>query len=215
MGTRLPSFRKYSFSIGSRNSSPFVLFDPLSVALAPVPGGQILPVDAGRREVLTVKSHDSEKGLIGLKNPTIEVPDEYADDVGVDQAPDLPFTIFEIAIKSRILERDRGLRRQQLQDRDPGGSENGCGRVVLNVEHAHQLGLFDQWQTEDRPDVPGSNIFIRRERLFPGGVIGNHRLLGSDDVLQYRQREFRGRHERLSEVDLNRFEAGRSFRLHP
>ena len=98
MGTRLPSFRKYSFSIGSRTPGPFVLFDPLCVALAPVPRGQIVPVDATRCEVITVVSDDPEKRVIGLENPTVEVPDEDADDVGVDQAPNLRFAIFEIAI---------------------------------------------------------------------------------------------------------------------
>ena len=69
------------------DSSPFVLFDPLCVALAPVPRGQIVPVDATRRKVITVVSDDPEKRVIGLENPTVEVPDEDADDVRVDQAP--------------------------------------------------------------------------------------------------------------------------------
>ena len=37
---------------------------------------QILPVDAACREVLAVVSDDPEKRVIGLENPTVEVPDE-------------------------------------------------------------------------------------------------------------------------------------------
>jgi len=66
----------------------------------------------------------------------------------------------QFAIEAGIFQRDRSLRRQQLQDRDPGGSENGDSHVVLDVEHADQLGLFDQRQTEDRSDAPGSDVFV-------------------------------------------------------
>ena len=34
-----------------------------------------------------------EKGFIGLENPAVEIPDEDADDVGVDQAPNLRFAL--------------------------------------------------------------------------------------------------------------------------
>jgi hypothetical protein len=37
--------------------------------------------------------HDVEKGFIGLQNPAVEIPDEDADDVGVDQTPNLRFAL--------------------------------------------------------------------------------------------------------------------------
>jgi hypothetical protein len=44
-----------------------------------------------------------EKRVVGLKNPAFELPNEDSDDVGIDEAPDLGFTAFEVAIESRIL----------------------------------------------------------------------------------------------------------------
>ena len=35
--------------------------------------------------------HDVEESFIGLQNPAVEIPDEGADDVGVDQAPNFRF----------------------------------------------------------------------------------------------------------------------------
>src|SRR5258707_1018244 len=42
---------------------------------------------------LMIVPHDVEKGFIGLQNPAVEIPDEDADDVGVDQAPNLRFAL--------------------------------------------------------------------------------------------------------------------------
>src|SRR5277367_197512 len=92
-------------------------------------------------------------------------------------------TLLKITVETRVLQRDCRLRRQHFEDRDPGGRENGRGHFVLEVEHTDQLGLLDQRQTEDRSNMYGSDVFVRREQLFPGGVIGNHRLLSPDDVL--------------------------------
>jgi hypothetical protein len=72
---------------------------------------------------------------------TFELPDEDLQNVGVDQAPDLPFAIFEIAIKPRILERDCGLRRKHLQYRDTARSENVWRQIVFKVENADEFGL--------------------------------------------------------------------------
>ena len=182
-------------------------------------GGLIVLVgDVGGREAtefcLGVAGH-SLKGRVRRDVASVRTDQGDADGDAFEQFAPALLAHRQFAIEAGIFQRDRGLRRQQLQQRDPGGRENGRGHVVLEVEHADQLGLLDQRQAEDRPDAPGSDVFVRRERLFPGGVIRNHRLLGPDDILQYRQREFRGRHERLSEVDLNRLEAGRRFRLHP
>ena len=43
---------------------------------------------------------------------------QYPDDVGVDKASDLALPFLEIAIETRVLQRDRCLCRQQFQDRD-------------------------------------------------------------------------------------------------
>jgi hypothetical protein len=127
-----------------------MLFEPQCVAFAPVRGRQIRPTHVARSEVLAIVTHDSEKRLIGLKNPTIEIPDEDADYVGVDQAyrrsgtsrrtlqadrgsPDLGFAFREIAIEMGVLQRNRGLRGEELQYCGPGRCEGAAGQVVLEV----------------------------------------------------------------------------------
>ena len=71
--------------------------------------------------------HHAEEGFIGREDGTLDIPGRDSQNVGVDQAPDLRFTIFEIAVKSRILERDGRLRRKHLQNGEPFGSENVGG----------------------------------------------------------------------------------------
>ena len=55
----------------------------------------------------------------------------------------------EIAVQAGVLQRDRGLRGEQLQHRDPGRREDAGGQVVFQVEHADELGLVDQRQAEN------------------------------------------------------------------
>ena len=90
-------------------------------------------------EILAVVSHHAQKRVIGLNDPTFEIPDENPDDVGVDQAPDLRFAFCEIAVKPRILQRDRRLRRKQLQYRRPGGREDVRSQIVFKVENTDEL----------------------------------------------------------------------------
>src|SRR5262245_29016438 len=118
-------------------------------ALAPFWRGQSGPAQAARNQVLTVIPDDTEKRVIGLKNSTFEIGNEDPNDVGVDQTPNLSFAIFEVAIKPRILERDRGLRRQHLQHRDALGRENARRQIVFKIENTYELSLVDQWPTKD------------------------------------------------------------------
>ena len=97
-----------------------VLFHQPRVAVAPFRRRQICPAYATGDEILAVVSHHTEKRVIGLENLTFEIPNEDPDDVGVDQAPDLRFAFCEIAVQAGILQRDRGLRGEQLQHRAAG-----------------------------------------------------------------------------------------------
>jgi len=65
----------------------------------------------------------------------MEIPDDDPNDVGVDQAPDLGFTFAQIADQTGILQRDRRLRTEQLQHRDPSRHENAGSQIALEVEH--------------------------------------------------------------------------------
>ena len=63
--------------------------------------------------------HHAEEGFVGLNNTTFNIQDEDPDDVGVDKASDLRLPFLQIAVQAGVLQRDRRLRRQQFQDRDP------------------------------------------------------------------------------------------------
>ena len=60
-----------------------------------------------------------------------------------------------------------------------------------------------------------ANILIRRELVWGRGVIQHHTLLRADDEVEHRLREFRWRHDCLSEEHLDRIATGGGFRLDP
>src|SRR5258705_7115725 len=69
------------------------------VALAPFRWRQVRSVQAARDKILSIVSPHAEKRVICLKNATFEIPDDDPDDVGVDQAPDLCFVLFELTVQ--------------------------------------------------------------------------------------------------------------------
>src|SRR4029077_7794695 len=96
---------------------------------------QIRPTQATRDEIFTAVLQHAQKRFIGPDYGAFEVPDEDPQNVGVDQASDLSFAIFEIAIEPRILERDSCLRRKHLQHRDAARSEDVWRQIVFKVEN--------------------------------------------------------------------------------
>ena len=73
---------------------------------------QVLPAHATRDEIFPAVSQHVEKSIVGLRYFTSDIPDEDPDNIGVDEAPNLGFALFKIAVKTGILERDRCLRRK-------------------------------------------------------------------------------------------------------
>ena len=57
------------------------------------------------------------------------------------------------------------------------------------------------------------DVLIRRELVWGRGVIQHHTLLRADDEVEHRLREFRWRHDRLSEEHLDRIATGGGYRL--
>ena len=55
-------------------------------------------------------------------------PDADPDDIGVDKAPDLRFAFRQIAVQAGVFQRDRRLRGEQLQHRDPRRREHAAAR---------------------------------------------------------------------------------------
>ena len=64
---------------------PPVFSDPLCLAVKQVGGRYIRPVHAACAEVLTLVSDDAKEGVIGLKDATVEMPEKYPDNIGVEQ----------------------------------------------------------------------------------------------------------------------------------
>src|SRR5262249_2358574 len=104
------------------------------VDLVPFRGRKHPAVQTSRCEIRAVVSHDAQKGVIGLKNATLKLPDDDPYDIGVDKTSDLPVAFQEIAVELDVLlgrlppplrleprERHRG----PHQD---GADDTGCDR---------------------------------------------------------------------------------------
>ena len=149
MGRRVPSFLKKLLLVSFGGSGRLQLCHCPFARVAPIGGRQRGPAYTTRNEIIAALPHHMEKGFVGLDNATFKVPNKNSNDVGIDQSPDLRLTFLEIAVETRVLQRDCRLRRQQLQDRDSIRSERVRGQRVLEVEQPRQPPLFYQWEAEN------------------------------------------------------------------
>ena len=156
-----------------------------------------------------------EKRVIGLEDPPFEIPDEDPDDVGIDQAPDLRFALLKIAVQTGIFQRDRRLRGEQLQHRDPGRREDAGGQVVFQVEHADELGLVQQRQAENGAGAMLSDIGIGRKGVLGCGIVEDHALPRAQDIMEDRIRQRGSGHGLVAQTHDDRVATGRGFRLDP
>ena len=102
-GTRLPSFRKYSFSNGLARPDRLQVGQPLFGGGAPFGGCHVRPAHSTRDKILAAVSHHVEKGVVGVEEPPLEIEDDDADDVGVEQTPDLLIALCEIVVELDVL----------------------------------------------------------------------------------------------------------------
>src|ERR1700682_533302 len=93
------------------------------VGRGPLGGRQLRPPYPTRDKVFTAVAQHVQKGFVGFDDPAPRIPNHDSDDVRVDQAadPGLPFP--EIVVQTGVLQRDRRLRRPQVQYRDSGGRD--------------------------------------------------------------------------------------------
>ena len=77
------------------------------VALQPFRWRQVRPTEAARDQIIAVVFHDPEKRVIGLGDPSVEVIDEDADDVGLKQPTNLRFALLQLVKQPRFFERHR------------------------------------------------------------------------------------------------------------
>ncbi len=146
---------------------------------------QFRPAQPTRDEIFPAMSDYVEKSLVRIDDPAMNIPDHDPDDVRVNEAADPGLPLLEIAVQTGVLQRDRRLRRQQFQYRDPGGREHVRCQVVLEIEHPDQLGLLHQRQAEDRPGLLLPDVLIRREPILRQGVIKDHALPRPDQVMEH------------------------------
>src|SRR5271166_370948 len=79
---------------------PPELYQPRCLsAIEPFRRREVPPVQASRGEIITVEAQQMKKGVIGFEDPTFELPSEDADDVGVDEAPDLGLTLAQDCLR--------------------------------------------------------------------------------------------------------------------
>src|SRR5882757_1652182 len=76
-----------------QTSGHHMLLDQSRITIPPLRWREVGPAYAARDEILVIVPQHVEKGFTGLQNPAVEIPDEDADDVGVDQAPNLRFAL--------------------------------------------------------------------------------------------------------------------------
>src|SRR5262249_11755932 len=71
------------------------------VAVAPFRRGHIRPTQPAGQEIVLVIADHPEKLAVGVENPTFPTPDNYADDVGIDEAANFRFALFDLALRGR------------------------------------------------------------------------------------------------------------------
>src|SRR4051794_15323906 len=154
----------------------------VGIPVAPLRRGQKTLAQQPSRKVLTVVSDHPEKGVVGVDDgniasldvPAAGLPHIGADDVGIDKPADLALAFGDVAVQTSVLESDRRLRRDELQHGRPRWREHVRGEIILEVENADQLALVDQWQAEDRSDLPLAEILVAGERTRGRRVVEKH-----------------------------------------
>src|SRR5208337_1116873 len=107
------------------------------------------------------------------ENGSVCVKDEDPDDVGLDQAPNLSLAFRKVVIKTRVLDGDRRLRGEEFQHRDPRWREGPRREVVLEVEHADELGLVDQGQAKNGMRLALTDVRVSSKRGLGRCIVEN------------------------------------------
>src|SRR5713226_4387004 len=104
------------------------------------------------------------KDVVGFLRP-VDFPAENTPAETARVAYALPFSqeslaAVQIRIEAGVLQRNRGLRSQHLQNCDPLRGEGPRSQIVLDVERANELRLFDDGQAQYRPGAPLPHILV-------------------------------------------------------
>jgi hypothetical protein len=74
-----------------------------------------------------------QERVVGLDDLTFDIREVDPNDVSFDQTPNLRLTFCKIAIQACVLQRDRSLRGQQVEHRDPGRCEYVARQIILKI----------------------------------------------------------------------------------
>src|ERR1700728_1221241 len=118
-------------------------------------------------------------------------------------------------MEGRVLQRDRGLGGEELQERYPRRREGATGQVVLEVNHAVKLALIDQGQAENGAGLPLPDVGVFA-KCGPGrGIVESDTLPGAQDVMERRFRQRSRACLLIAQLHYHRVAAGCGFRLYP
>src|ERR1700684_583456 len=91
----------------------------------------------------------------------------------------------QACIEVGVLQRNRGLRSQQLQHRDPVRCEGARSQIVLQIECANQLHLIDDRHAQDGSGALPPHILVLRIQVPDQSVIKHHALPCPENVMKY------------------------------
>src|ERR1700758_813427 len=90
----------------------------------------------------------------------------------------------EVRIELVVFERNRGLRSQHLQRCDALRGEDARSQIVLQIECADEVGLFDDRHAQDGPGALLPHILVLRVQVRGRSIIEDHTFPRPDDVLK-------------------------------
>ncbi len=183
--------------VGLASSELPYLFDCVGVRGAIFRCRYAGPCDTAGQKILSRVAHASQKCVIRLGDAAVKVPEEHSDDIGLDEPPDACFALAkrllcllavaillpQIGIKPRVLQRNRRLGSQHLQDCYPARTERIRCQVVLQVQQADQCGLPHDRQAQHRLGLPAGKVVVRRKGVRLRRIDEQHPLLAAPDVI--------------------------------
>src|SRR5262249_50213556 len=127
---------------------------------------------------------DPEKGIIGIDDSLVASPNDDTDDIRIDETPNARLALPEVVVEAAVLERDRRLPSEQLENAEPGWREDGGAEIVFAVKDAEQTRLFDHRQAEHRTSLVAADVLVTGKLIVPRCVGKKHALLRPDDIVE-------------------------------
>src|SRR5262249_8111078 len=151
--------------------------------------GQVSPCQMAGGQLLASVSDDSQEAFVGVQDATVGVPDNDADDVGVDQPSDPRLPLLKIAVETCVLQRNGSLGGQELEKGNPGGSAGPGRQVVFEMDHPDQPGLLEQRHAEHGTYPAATHVLIAAKRVLLRRIVQKHAFTGAQNLVESRLRQ--------------------------